>query len=257
MSKAIVPYKKKANKRPYKSKASTSLIKYEVNKIINRKIQTKKVTHALAFLAFNSGITSASEFYPLVPILSPGVGDNQRIGDSIEPVKIVVKGYITFLANSIVSAEELISRMFIFQDKSVKSHNNVGQMNLKLIDSGAAPTIFNGSIYDTIYPHNTEHFSWYMDKRRSHMKPYGYTNSVSTTQITSMNKTLVQFFSFTFTKKHLPAKLYYDSADLLAYPTNFNPVIALGYAYAQNNTPDVAETKLGMTYTSTLYYKDA
>lgn len=241
--------------KKYAKKRKTSVpIKRTIQRILANNIETKTVTYTLSPTDFNSGIGS-NEYYTILPPCPQGIGQTNRIGESIQPVKIVVNGYVNFRANSVQSAQEIIARMFCFQDKSVKSWDLRTNMDLGLLDTGGSGSTFDGTLLNTCVPHNNDQFKFYLDKRHTFLKSFGYTNNgVVTSAMTSMNSSLVWKFRLVLTKKDLPASLKYDGS---SWPVNFNPVIALGYAYAQNDSPDTISTQLTMSYASTLYYKDA
>lgn len=259
---SIIPYKKTKTivkaKRTYKRKPpSKDLILRVVKNYESRQLETKQQTVSMTYTLFNSSIGSVSEFYPLMPAVIAGTSNNNRIGDTIQPTKLIIRGYISFASDSNINAQEIISRMFVLQDKSVKNYNLLTSMSIKILDNGATDVPFTGSLLDIIMPQNKKRFRFFSDRKHTFLKSYGYTNPTTGTSQVSMHSSTVKYFTVTLTPKHLPAKLTYDPSDNNAYPLNFAPFIALGYAYAQNNTPDNIETKIGMSYTSTLYYKDA
>jgi len=247
---------RRAVKKYAKKGKTTAPIKRTIQRILASNVETKQVSVTLPPTDFNSGINATSEYYTILPGIGEGSSQTQRIGGSISPQKIVVNGYVNFKANSIASAQELIARLFCFQEKAVKSYSNLTSSSLNLLDSGGAGAQFTGTLLDTLTPHNNDRFHFFFDKRHTYLKSYGITNSIggSTTSMTSMNSSLVWPFRIVLTKKHLPASLKYDGAN---WPVNFNPLIALGYSYAQNDSPDTVSTQLTMSYTTTLYYKDA
>jgi len=245
----------KVKRNPYRKKRPTvsSNVKLYVNKTIDKKLETKQVMYTLTPTFFNSAVQSTSEFYQVIPPVSIGSGQTGRIGESIQPIKIVVRGYINYAADTNQTPNELITRLFCFQDKSVRSWDLKTSISTNLLDSGGSGSQYTGTLINNCTPHNKDHFTWFKDKRHVILKPYGYTNT-ALTAISSMHSSMVHYFTITLTQKDLPKSFKYDASD---YPTNFCPVIALGYSYAQNNSPDVGATQVLMAYTSTLYYKDA
>lgn len=241
--------------RRIRKKTTKPAIKQTIQRILANNIETKSVTYTLTSTAFNSDI-GANEYYQLIPAISQGTGQTNRIGESIQPQRIVVRGYVNFWANNYERAQEIIARLFCLQDKAVKSWDLKAQMSLNVLDTGGAGSTFTGSLLNVVTPHNNDRFKFFYDKKHHFLKSYGYTNSVggASTSMTSMNNSLVWFFSFTLDKKDLPAHFKYDGS---TYPINFAPAMALGYSYAQNDTPDVVNTQLLMSYSSTLYFKDA
>lgn len=255
----MAKYPRKNTLKKSKVKRATSMVpkiyKAYVNRAIGKNIETKQVMYSLPPTYFNSGISSGPDFCKVIPAVVTGPGQTGRIGDTIMPEKIVVRGYVNYGSNSYQSAQELIARLFCFQDKSVKTWTLVDNVPAILLDSGGSGSLFTGSLINSVTPHNKDHYTFFKDVKHKFFKPYGYTNnSVVTTAIVSMSTSCIWEFTITLTKKHLPKYFKYDSSD---YPINFCPIIALGYCYAQNDAPDTSSTQLLMSYTSTLYYKDA
>ena len=135
----------------------------------------------------------------------------------------------------------LLARQFCFQSKNIRYQpQTASAAGVTLLTDGATPATYTGTLLDQTKTHNNEEFTFYMDKRRTFLKPFGYTNQAIpsvTTVMTSTDKSLVQFFTLTLTQKHMPAILKYNES-AATYPINFNPLMALGYAFASNATPD-------------------
>lgn len=242
-------------RKPYKKRGVKLALKQTIKSLLLKNQETKQVMYTLQPTYFNSGINSTGELYQLLPPVAQNVSQTGRIGESIMPQKIVVRGYINYGSNSYQGANEIISRLFCFQDKSVRSWDLRTNISLGILDTGGSGSQFTGTLINVVTPHNNDHFTFFKDAKHKFLKPYGYTNNTGvTTAITSMNSSLVWFFTVTLTKKQLPAVLKYDGSD---YPVNFCPVMGLGYSYALNDSPDTLTTQLLMAYTSTLYYKDA
>lgn len=242
-------------RKPYKKRAVKLNIKTAIKTYIAKSQETKTVSTTLSNTAFNSAIGTTSEYFVVCPAIVQGVGQTQRIGESVIPQKIVVRGYINFRANQIQSAQELIARLFCFQDKSIKSYDKVSSCSLNLLDTGGAGSTFTGTLLNMCAPHNNDKFTFFADRKHTFLKPFGYSNNgVVTSAMTSMNSSLVWFFNITLDKKHMPATLKFDGSD---YPLNFCPLIALGYSYAQDDSPDTLSTQINMAYNTTLYFKDA
>lgn len=250
-------------KRTYRKKLSVPLsVKSYVNKTIKRNEETKMSSVQYTLANFNSSIASTADLITLLPQVGVGVNQNNRIGNAIRPIKMVITGYVVYNSPAVAlnsDARLLGARLFCFQDKTTRSYaNNI--YNYNLLNLGGTSATFAGSPLDWCSPHNSETFIWYADKKMRIMKPYGYTNNTlpgSTNAITGMDNSLFHPFTITLTQKQLPAVLKYDQGDSLSYPTNFAPYIGLGYADLLNNSPDITTTQLAMTFNCTLYFKDA
>ena len=257
------PYKKRAYKRHYKKTGAAKLVtKAQLYKAINKTTETKQATAEFTWTQFNSAISSASEYLGILPGLGAGVGPNQRVGDQVRPKRLVIRGVISFVtdAPSYNGAVLLISKLFCFQSKNTRYIPQVSTtLTTNLITNGGNPSPFTGALLDITRPLNKEEFTFYKTKQHTFLKPWGLTNQAITNvnvDMTSVDKSLVYYFTITLTQKELPAVLKYTgSAE--TYPINFAPLLALGYANSTNATPDTLFSRLGMSYSSTLYYEDA
>lgn len=257
-------YSKKntVTKKVYKRKAKaiskpnvTSLVK----QIIYKECETKQNSITQSYTLFNSGISSTSEQYSLLPVIVLGTNSFNRIGDTIRPIKLVIRGVITSFADYSTGnepyAQMLRTRLFVYQDKSIKCEVDKNSCSLDVLDYGNSMTAYTGSLLDNTVPNNKQKFQFFADKKHTIHKPYGWTNS-STSALTSMHSSMVKPFTIVI-EKGLPAVLHYDNNKSTNYPTNFLPLLSLGYSYAQNTSPDTVRTQIGASWQATLYYKDA
>ena len=258
-----MPPKKTAVKRPYKKRAykkknpGTKLVtKSQLYKAIHKNEETKLVLTEAAYTLYNSGISSASEMVSIIPPMSQGTSGNQRVGDSIRPIKLVFRAVLSYNADNISSANMIISRLFLLQQKGIRDAGYAASLSTQILQNGSVGTTFTGALLDITRPKNTDLFTFYADKKHKFLKPAGLSYTGVASGITSMDKSMVQFVTITLTQKQLPAVLKYNGTSATS-PDNFLPLMALGYAYAQNDTPDGISTQLGISWTSTLYYKDA
>jgi len=173
---AKIAYKKR-NKKTKASKKGGLVTKAQLYRAINRNVETKQVNMTLGLTNFNSGISSAAEFYTVLPAISQGVNSNQRLGDQIRPKRIVIRGYVQFLSDAWVGATMLLARQFCFQPKNIRYQpQTTTAAGTTLLTDGAVPAAYTGTLLDQTKTHNNEEFTFFMDKRRTFLKPYGYTN---------------------------------------------------------------------------------
>ena len=256
-------YKRKfpAKKRSYRKKTGF-ITKPQLYRALNRSIETKQVSTTMAVTSFNSAIASFGDLIKLLPPVQLGTDENQRIGQTIKPVKLVIRGYVVFntsAASLNLDATMLGARLFAFQDKTFRSYTSTTTSNYQLLDGGGTAVSFTGTPLDYVRPHNSDMFTFYADKKMKILKPYGTTANTainSVTAITSMNNTLFHPFTITLTAKQIPAFLKYDNVSSGEYPVNFAPFLSLGYVNLITGVIDVAATALAMEFCSTLYYKD-
>lgn len=233
-----------------------------VSKAINRNMETKFSSNQYTYTGFNSSINSSGDFIVCLPNVNQGTAQNNRIGSSIKPVKLVIRGYYVYRADSWNGARMLGTRLFCFSDKTVSSYpvlTSAGA-NYQLLDAGGSPLTYTGTAMNYITPHNKDAFRWYADKRKTILKPYGYTNSLSpssSNEITGMDKSMFVPFTITIPASKMPSVLKYDESISSSVPVNFAPLLALGYSDLLNFPADTVVQQLGMNFIATLYFKDA
>lgn len=259
---SVLPRKRKLyKKKPLKV---TPAVKSYVTRAIRRNVETKMASLTYTLTSFNGAITSVADIITVLPTVNQGTDTNNRIGQKVKPLKLVVRGYVVYNTDDIagtglLDAKMLGGRLFLYQSKGNKNFNNsIYESNL--LDLGNSTKQFGGTAMDWITPTNKNLFTFFKDKKFVVQKPYGTTNDSSpahSTTINCMNRSLYTPFVFTLTQKELPAFFNYDDSLNLNYPVNFNPTMSLGYCDLLNKTPDTLTSQLQMEFISTLYYEDA
>lgn len=205
---------------------------------------------------FNASISSAAEFYQILPPVGRGTGENMRVGDSITPTKLRVTVTLA-LDGTYDSSANLMARLFIVGDRENPSVNNGNASDPRtLLDAGGAPKAFQGYPTDLTVPVDSETWITHVDKIVSLAKGAGtmpnFANSyVGTQTCVPINQAKV----FTFDIKPPKHLLYTQGTD--NYPTNWNPVLAIGYVQPDGvSAPDYTTRRLKASWFSTLYFKD-
>ena len=223
---------------------------------IHKNEETKIVCVEQNYTLYNSGISSNTEMSNVLPPVPNDTTASGRIGDSIRPVKLVIRGVMSYNSYNLLDSQMIISRMFLVQQKGIRDANQKTSVSTSLLQFGATNTTFTGALLDITRPQNTDLFTFFADKKHIFLKPYGINGTTAAGNMTSSDKSLVKYFTITLTQKQLPAVLKYSGSSS-TNPSNFLPLLCVGYSYANNGSPDVATTQIGISYTSTLYYKDA
>lgn len=255
------PLRKRRVVRKKQTKISKPVRSY-VNRAIRRNEETKFSTNQYGLTSFNSGISSTGDLVTVLPQISVGTGQNNRIGNKIRPVRLEITGYVIYYAAAVGTyndARMLGARLFCFQDKTSRSYAN-GINNYQLLNLGGSSNNFTGTALNWVSPHNSAQFKFFADRKMKILKPFGLTNNTtpsSTNAITGMDSSMFHPFKIVITQKDLPAVLTYDQTDDLAYPVNFSPYISLGYCDLMGAGADTTNAQLSMEFNATLYYKDA
>lgn len=259
---AVVEVKKMSHLTPEPSK---QLIQ-AVRKIVNKDQETKQAytSSGDSLTFFNSGINSAGDMIQIMPNIQQGVGAHQRIGEQILAKNLSVKGYIKLNVNDVSDSTKLtnvIARMMVVTMKTRPCfYDATGSPATlaSLLKKGGTTVGFTGVLSDIYAPINTDAFTVHYDKRFYLSQSYvNVTGAAPPTTILAqdISKT-VKFFKFNVRCKN--KKLKYDEdvgSDL--YPTNFGPMLLLGYSYLDGSSADTVSTNLSLQFDSVFNYEDA
>jgi len=255
----------KPKRKARKSTKPKMTLAKQIKQVVYRESETKMNSTSTSFQGFNSAISVTGDYQYIMPVLNVGTGPNNRIGDTIKPIRMVIEGYIAYrmdVSGGGVAPEQsrlIGARLFVFQDRSTRAYQN-NTFNYNLLDYGGTSENYTGTVLNWIAPHNSTQFQFFADKKYKILKPYGYTNvdwdTPSVPVIQNMNTTLFHKFKIVIPASKMPSKIKYDTADSSNTPVNFCPMIACGYSDLLGYAADSVTTQIGMAYRSTLYYKD-
>lgn len=237
MVKSKVP---RAKKTGGSAPASVSLVK----KLISKHVETKLVgTHSDEL--YNQYINTTGDLIPLIPIITQGTTDNQRVGNKISPKSLVVSVTLTLRKDVLQAPNQVIlPRIFVVQQRNTLNMDTqiaLGGDQTHLLDDGVGQRAFLGTVYDYHSPVCREVFKVMKDIKTKLGNGQQEENGMITR-------------TFRFTLK-CPPVLYFG--DNQAYPRNFAPVMYIGYAKPDNTTDPITTTGLQGIVSSTLYFEDA
>lgn len=247
-------------KRPKKntSKSSSSFTK-KVQAVIHKNLESKQAFHTLATTSYNSTINSVGDATRCVPSISNGTADYQRIGDQIKAQSLVIKGAIVYNPSTgsygTFSNARLGVRLMIVQPRKFSNLDDV-QTNATswmayLLKKGGTTTAFNGDLADLWAPINTDGIIKYYDKTFYLDAPY-QASGVGSVQM--LNSTRLFKIKLNCRNKILR---YDSSVSSGLQPTNYAPVVILGYAHMDGTGGDTLSTAIQMTYDTIFNYEDA
>lgn len=206
-----------------------------------------------------------SSMRPLLPTLVEGTDGNQRVGKAISPKFLKVRGTVSF-ANTFGNSAVRELRLMFVTNKSVKdtlmlTSDTVGVPNYaqELLWNGqtSSPTAYLGcGAYYNQLPINRKQFNVIKDIQirlakslSSDAGSASQTNGAITSQITHDFEVMIP----------CPSKLLYDGGVGTSYPSNFAPVLAVGWvdplgatAVGAGNPKEVI-----IEWSSALSYEDA
>lgn len=262
---------KKAYKKSKKSvaKPSKSFAK-KVKKVLHEQAESKQAYINLGdtLTNFNSTISGSNDMLQIVPNISQGTADYQRIGDQIRAQKLTISGHVklyppTQVAGSMTNAPQLsnvMARLFILSLKPAQAYDAAmsysGQLS-GLLKKGGTVVGFTGKISDLYAPVNTDLFTVHHDQLINLSQSYTFLPTTSSGQndVSIQSDKTVKFFNKTIKLKNKLLK--YDSTwGGGISPVNYGPFLCMGYVYLNGSSADTVNTQLGMTFISTLQYED-
>lgn len=222
-----------------------------VKHLINRKSETKYVSHTCENQTVHNSAITGGDIIPVLPSIPQGTTDYTRLGDSIRPISLKVKGLLSANRNAITDNKVLLARILVLSSKSNKSTTSLPTgvifNNMFKPNDDTATTVgpFTGDQRQLSWPVNTDAYRVHYDKvvRIAPSSPEGTEEQPAS------------FVRWT-AKVTCPAAFDYDNTSAGDFPTNFAPFMAIGYAYADGTGPDTVTPKLVSYANSYLKFKD-
>lgn len=290
-----IPGTKKYKIQGFKKKSSpTGSLARAINRVINRKAETKMVawyngqvpsngTYAQAnYVLQNPVITSnTTDILRLIPRVYQGLGDNQRVGELISPTSLNVKGTVMLNIPNVSSATAGITSdiyvvIYVLQHVTLKSYAALTASNdfTQLLRTGEVPApgtnappatvSFQGKVTDAQLPVDNSYYK--LLKKKKYRLRYAGKNPASGGDLPnntwlSVSNCVSYRAEFSMNlSKFLPAKLKYpDTVDVSGNPTGTDPTnssifMCMG-CYQGNGTIDNT-WQFDQQYTSHMTYKD-
>jgi len=212
-------------------------------------------------------------FRGLLPRIADGSDGYQRMGNTITPKVLKVKGLVYFNYDVIGSSSwDFTLRLMVVTHKSQR---NQDELTAASIAPGTAPgyyktLLWNGQVaqpttyegcqpYYDMLPINRR--AWHvLEDKHIHLRKGLSDTAVTPSSAgeTFKSPTRAVPFEFVFTQKQLPAKLLYQTPGN-DVPTNFAPVLAMGWVSNDGSIQignSVLDATVQVQWTSTLIYED-
>lgn len=241
-------------KRAVSTKRVSKRLKYAVKRIVSRNTETKTRQLTSATLNVFQSITN-TEVHNIIPAISQGVTQQDRIGNRIKPVRMTLK--LAIICNNMNAvapgASSSYFDVYIFKSKFANQGGiapTAGDMSL-FLQNGSGGDSYNGQVLDGLRPVNNDLFTL-LTKRRVTL------NNIANTTLLAMNgyyqSTAPQkTFSFNLTKHLKDTWIYNDANTNLA---NDNFYVAIGST--QTDGAFLAGSVIGTyQFITDLRYKDA
>lgn len=233
---------------------------------ISRSAETKYVT-TQSDRNFNSSISSATECYELVPQVSIGTGDYQRIGDKIYGKYLYIRGHVQWDSNFLQQHSTTAYlppatlRILIVSQNDIKVGNQVstraavGQLLKDNVGTGTARA-YTGGMWDNLAPINKDLFKVHMDRKvKLNWINWSMSNTggggQSESQAVGNDRT-----KYFYCRIKLHRTMKFDDANG-DYPNSFAPFLCVGAVNDDGTSAWSLQAPYRVSWNSTLYFTDA
>lgn len=244
-------FRKRFKRRQKYSKKQT--FDQKVLNVVNRSQETKKAVYESGTIFFNSQINATGDVLRIIPQIAVGNNSWQRNGQTIRLMKVVIKGFYEMNFNESASSDARLGvrHCYLASKKKNNWQDNTSTDLLQLLEgvNGVAQQ-FDGTVKKYQTPINREYFTSRGDKKFPMMCNQYYNSTAVSPHPTNS----IKFFTKTLTFGKNGKLLHYEGSN---EAINFPYFHCMGYVHLDGTSPDLVDTRLTMTYTSTAYYKDA
>jgi len=236
----------------------------ELVKVVVRSQKEKKSAGRVVMngTGFNAVISSGADIYPLMPSVTIGPTDENRIGNQIQDCTLKVTATISQAEDGLFTdlVRPALCRVWILSAKGYKDTNTVASapnstnVSTELLHYGVAGTDavpWDGAIYKRGLRTNDDLFTVHLDKQFTILPNAPNNGAVAAHFQGGATK---NFVTFEHTIK-LPRLKY--QVDAAQYPTNSAPFMLIGYCYPDGAAIDYVNMSLVGNVFSELRFTDA
>lgn len=247
--------KRTAPRRKRVTKPSKTFVK-KVNTILRKNIENKQAWLTYPLATFNSAADSAGDILQVMPLVSQGVTESQRIGDDIRAQKLTIKGHMISTLSGNLSYSRIAVRMLVCQPKfAPNSVLEASQFNSWLpyvLRIGGSNIGLNGTIESLYAPVDHDVITCYHDKT------FFLSNPRLLTDVGQQEtRQSVKFFNLSLKLRNKLLK-YNGNFSGDNRPISYAPVILFSYVFLDGTAPiTVTPQVMSMTFTSALEFEDA
>lgn len=260
----MAPYARKRSKvvkakktlKRTKSKSLTKTIEKVAQKIFRKNAENKQAWLTYPIAPFNSAADTAGDVLQVLPLVSQGVAENNRIGDDIRGQKLTIKGHMISSMSGNGNYCRLAVRMLVCQPKSTPNATledvNYNSWLPYVLRAGGSNIGLNGTIESLYAPVDTDVITCYHDKTYYITQSRTITDA-GTQEIFNSTK----FFNLSIPLRNKLMK-YNGNYSGNNRPVAYAPVILFSYVLLDGTAP-ISSTPLlmSMTFTSCLEFEDA
>lgn len=257
-----VPTKKVsfAYKKAIKRTIANEVAKGRENKYAARVVRPTTIPAAIAQ-------NQTLNVFPVMPEIAQGTGEYaNRIGNKVTPKYMEIRGWCTLdMTDENKDYDRVAMRIMVgfvkqyplYEDSTLAvSGSPLSNWSYRLLDGGAAPQAFTGTLDSYQAPVNRDVFTLKAQRRFTLMRPRIWDSIAATDDFARSSAGSYKFFHI---KVKCPKVLNYAQASD-ARPRNFAPVLLAGYSLlngAVPGNPSTSPKQVTISYTTRLSYEDA
>jgi len=238
--------------------------KAEVKAMMHETKEDKVQAYNSGLVQHNSAI-SGSDILQLVPRITQGVAEGQRIGNEIVAKSLKVRGLLNLTYNGASTRSRVGVRVFCFSVKGFADGQqaiaNNGSWINAMLREGTEVRAFDGSVKSYFLPVNTDLITVHSDKRYNVTMPFQVNTGISPDSTSFPVQTQYAYKYFTANIKCKNKKLKYSSitsgGGIDTVPNNWGPLFAVGYCKLDGAAPDVLDTGVSCDFLSEIRFEDA
>lgn len=242
----------------------TKKAKSEVLGLVAARKEDKQASTNSGLIQHNSAISSG-DLRRLVPGITQGVAEGQRVGNEIMAKALKVQGLLNVNFNGRATRSKIGVRVFIFSVKGYADAEgaiaNSSQWINALLRDGTNVRPFDGSVRSYFLPVNTDTITLHEERRCNMTFPFSYNTGLSPDATSFPVQTQFSYKYWKATIKCKNKKLKFSSESpgggVDTIPNNWGPLIAVGYCKLDGSAPDVLDTGVTSEFSSQLYFEDA
>lgn len=242
-----------------------------ITRVIKAQEETKYVAEVVQdHKNHNCSIFASGDSFAMLPQIKQGTDDFQRIGRVVAPTKGYVDVHLSFTPNGmegipVQSAQQIYAVVYHVTNRAWKNYPSIpvgpGVFGGLLDNGDGTSSYFSGDIRDLQKPINTDQFRLIKKYIVKLTRNTGFTQGDLVAGNSPNMPSLSGYIRVPL--KRMP-KLRYDPGigqpGAYDYPTNYAPLLAVGFAYADGTQVQGGlgeQTLLQVTATAHLWYKDA
>lgn len=249
------------------AKPSKAFVK-KVKKIMHKDVESKESAYTLTNTDFNGPVNNVADACRVIPSLTQGYGNGQRIADSVLLQRIDLRGHMminiipnttgTSIPTAIPSTCRIMVRAFIFSIKRFANYDDAVATTSymsKFLKNGLFTQGLDGTVKSMYLPVNTDVITVHKEFRKYISVPAIFAQTATATGFSNTAvgfENSCKFFNF---RKSYKKTLKYDDAGFA--PQNFAPLFCLSYAKLDDTSPDLLVARVTASYVSSILYEDA